>query len=246
MIDPESKEAEMFHDDRRAERATTKGDGMRIPTKIPAALVALILTALVGLSACGDLTVTLPPTPEPTPQPEPTSQPAPTPEPEPGPASNPQPNTSLPEKWTDEKVSGQAEGFKGCHGMKTKATLYSQTAKVYGSTDIWSHCEFGGFTGTSGVLLVNEDNTSIGAVMSPDSWGVNGKVEATLTGGRFERFGETWKAPVPDPEDLVLVHGIRAFNSHAPRQRLWDILNEGVAQGKKAVEVIGQIVALTG
>jgi hypothetical protein len=129
--------------------------------------------------------------------------------------------------------------------MQTKATLYSQTAKVYGSTDIWSHCEFGGFTGTSGVLLVNEDGTHIGSVMSPDSWGVDGKFEARVLGKLNERFGETRKAGVPDPEDLLLVDHIEAFNHHAPRQRLWDILNEGVAQGKKAVAVIAQIMAIT-
>jgi hypothetical protein len=36
-----------------SERDTTEGEGMRIRTNITAALVAVILTTLVGLSACG-------------------------------------------------------------------------------------------------------------------------------------------------------------------------------------------------
>ena len=54
--------------------------------------------------------------------------------------------------------------FKGCHGIT--ATAYLRKEKVFGTTDIWSHCDFGGFTGVAAAILVDSHGTIISEVVS--------------------------------------------------------------------------------
>ena len=90
---------------------------------------------------------------------------------------------------TEDKIIGDQEDsgpprFKTCH-----AVLYPHLdpPRVIGTTDIWSHCAIGGFTGT--VAVVVGDNTGEALTWGDpgESWGVNGEVEAGGGGGPNER-----------------------------------------------------------
>jgi hypothetical protein len=153
----------------------------------------------------------------------------------------------LPVKWSKEETHSGRErgGFKGCHGMTTRASFYPHKDRVFASTDIWSHCELGGFTGTAWVELVDDARVPVGVAFSPDSWGVKGKKEAEWFGGLFERNGESWDAPVQwkTNADAYMVDHIEVRNHHAPRNRIVEIVNEGMAAGKQAVTIYQQVTA---
>jgi hypothetical protein len=197
-------------------------------------LSCLVVPIVLVMSACGDdpgggdggkgggggTTVVEPQTPTPTPTP--------------------------PKKMWAERESGREDGFRGCgHGMETKASFYPGRDRVFASTDIWSHCGFGGFTGTAWVELVDDAGVPVGMAFSPDTWGVKGKAEAAVTGGYFERFGLAWDAPVVwrTNADAYMLDHIEVSNHHAPRNRLLGILMEGLSAGKKAVAIYQQVMA---
>jgi hypothetical protein len=141
--------------------------------------------------------------------------------------------------------SGQPSTFKTCHGMTTKASFYPHKNHVFGSTTIWSHCGAGGFTGSVFVQMVDDFGAQIGVSYAPESWGVQGKLEATLAGGLTDRTNLGWDAPVQwsGPADASMVHHIEVVNYHAPRNRLVEIVGQGMAAGKKAKEIYDQLNA---
>jgi hypothetical protein len=150
----------------------------------------------------------------------------------------------LPEKWTaDETHAGRDWGFTGCHGMRTKASVYSATGKVFAWTDIWSRCELGGFTGTAGVILADSSDVTIADALAPETWDVVGKIEAATLGKKNERHNLGWRAMVPT-DDLEVVDHVRVFHSWAPRDRLADIVRDGIARGQRAAEIISMISAI--
>jgi hypothetical protein len=52
--------------------------------------------------------------------------------------------------------------FKGCHGMSTRAILRTdEPGVILGTTDIWSHCWVGGFTGTVAVTVGDADGDAL-------------------------------------------------------------------------------------
>ena len=139
--------------------------------------------------------------------------------------------------------SGPPTGFKTCHGMSTDATLDTDTAVVTATTRIWSHCWFGGFTGRSVVLLVNSEGQMVGFTNGAIStFGVNGLFEASLGFGPSDRT-EFW-ADVPTPTGVPRTASIRIVHTHAPQNRLIDVLNAGVAIASPVTHIVTMIKSL--
>jgi hypothetical protein len=179
------------------------------------------------------------PSPNPSPIEKPTPAPKPLPRPVPGPIDKLPPP---PAKITAERTDSGPPGFKTSHGMSTRATLFTGVAKVTGTTQIWSHAWFGGFTGTVMVLLADRDGELLTYAAPGDSWGVNGLFEAVV-GSPSDRT-EHWQADVRDASWIPLTSQIAIVHSHAPRNRLFDILNEGVNKARTAAEVVALIAAI--
>jgi hypothetical protein len=201
-------------------------------------VVALTAVTLVVSAGCGNDDDDKKPVVTTTPTPSVTTTPTP--------VSTVVPQPTWPEKMGAEAThSGKPSTFKTCHGMTTKASFYPYKSHVWASTHIWSHCEFGGFTGSAFVALVDEFGSTIGTAYAPESWGVQGKIEAGVFGGQFERSGLAWNAPVQwgGPADPGMVHHVDVVNIHAPRNRVVEIVSQGMAAGKKAKEIYDQISA---
>jgi hypothetical protein len=136
--------------------------------------------------------------------------------------------------------------FKSCHGMSTRATLYIKEInppRVIGTTNIWSHCWFGGFTGTAAVVVGDADGNALTWTLPVESWGVNGESEAAAGGGSNDRIVH-WQASVEDPSVLPLARTLQIEHTWAPRNRLVSILEQAVSAGKSLAAVAASVEGL--
>ena len=163
--------------------------------------------------------------------------------PDPDTGDHPKPDDVVPIPQKPAKVtaeptthSGPPSVFKACHGMHSTGTLFRDINRITGTTQIWSHCWLGGFTGNLTVLLHDADGDLLTWAVPPDSWGVNGLSEAAF-GSPADRT-VNWTAAAVDPAFLPMVDKITIVHTPAPRNRLVDILNEAVKVGKQVIPLL--------
>jgi hypothetical protein len=175
-----------------------------------------------------------------------TTPPATTPPATTPPATTPPVTTSppvqLPAKLVAERTDSGAPGFKTCHGMQSKATLYKDINLLSAVTDIWSHCWFGGFTGTVAVALLDSDGDVLEYIAPGDSWGVVGTGETWL--GGFSDRTIPWQGSANRPQVFPLAASLAILHTHAPRNRLFNVLDEAIAKGQTIAQVVALIAAL--
>lgn len=150
-----------------------------------------------------------------------------------------------PEEVTANKIeSGPPSKFKGCHGMSTGATLFRslQPPRVVATTNIWSHCWIGGFTGTVAVLVGDDAQNTLAAVTPNESWAVQGLFEAFCCGGFSDR-AITWTAEV-DPGVIDAARTLEIVHTPAPRNRLVEILQQAVTLALSFLKVGTSVSAL--
>jgi hypothetical protein len=158
----------------------------------------------------------------------------------------PPPPPPPPDKIVADQTDSGTSGFKECHGMSTHAVLQTRLnpPKVNGTTEIWSHCWFGGFTGAAAAVVGDADGEMLTwTTPTNESWGVNGRAEAGAGTGPSDR-SVFWSATLEDPSVIPLAHTLRIVHTHAPRSRLREILAGALEAGKTVVEVAAIVAAL--